>query len=273
MIIRPARPSLRPFVKLLWALEESDLPRPADRERVLPTGAMHLAIRLSNDSLRVFDHAGDAAGHAVGYAVVGGARSTAYLRDVSKPSRSVGAQLHAGACEALFGVPAGELAERHTRLDEIWGRPALELRERLEEAGSLERQLDLFESVLAGRLPRVRGLHPAVAHALERFATAADVSRVVRETGYSHRRFIALFRDSVGLNPKLYCRVLRFRHALERICADPAAPCAELALEAGYSDQAHFSREFRAFTGITPVEYRKDPPPLPNHVPVRRRTR
>lgn len=270
LIVRPPRAPLRPFLKTLWAMDQTSPPHAADRERVLPTGTMHLAVRLSDDSLRLFQNVYDTAGHTIGHSVVGGARATVYLRDVSRPSRSVGAQLHAGACEILFGVPAGELAERHTQLDAIWGRPALEMRERLLEAGSLEQQLDLFESILAGRLPRLRGLHPAVAHALERLPAMTDVSEVVRETGYSHRRFIALFRHAVGLTPKVYCRVLRFGQALERVSTDPAAPHAGLALEAGFSDQAHFNREFREFAGLTPGEYRRDPPLLTYHVPIRR---
>jgi AraC-like DNA-binding protein len=240
-----------------------------DRECVLPTGAMHLAFRLSSQPFRFFNDVEDTAGQAFGHAIVGGARAAPYVREVSGPARSVGALLHPGACNLLFGVTADELAGRHTALDELWGPWVAETRERLLAAGSPAQQLDLFESFLAARLPRVHGLHPAVAHALERFAMTSDVREVVRQTGYSHRRFIALFRQAVGLTPKLYCRVLRFQRTLERMAADPAPALVELALEAGYSDQAHFNREFREFTGLTPEEYRERSPSLPYHVPVR----
>ena len=68
---------------------------------------------------------------------------------------------------------------------------------------------------------------------------------------------IELFREAVGLTPKLYCRVLRFHDALERAAADKLAPWAEIALGAGYSDQAHFNRDFREFAGVTPSWYRQ----------------
>jgi AraC-like DNA-binding protein len=275
LISRPPRPALRPFVKTVWVADQPVPPVPGApaRERVLPTGGMHLAIRLTGEPVRYLGHPADPEGRRLGYAVVGGARAGPYLREAPGPSRSVGAMLQPGASELLFGVPACELAERHTALEDLWERRASELRERLLEAGSPSRQLDLFESLLAARLPEVRGLHPAVAHALARFAAPDSllppVRAVVRETGYSHRRVIALFRSAVGLAPKLYCRVLRFQRALERIARDPRSGQVDAALEAGYSDQPHLVREFQAFAGITPGEYAAAPPRLPNHLPIR----
>jgi len=258
-------------VKSLWASEETVARGGpgAERERVLPTGTAHVVFRLSALPLRLFDGLDDAEGRTIGHAVVGGPRAGFYVRDVSQPVRSVGAELHPGAAEALLAVPAEELAGRHTPLDELWGAAAGRARERLLEADNVARRLDLFESLLAERLPRVRGIHPAVAHALERFAVNVQVRAVVTASGYSHRRFIALFRRAVGLPPKLYCRVLRFRGALDRMAGDRSASWADLALTAGYSDQPHFSREFRELAGLSPGHYRRIAPASAHHVPIR----
>jgi AraC-like DNA-binding protein len=240
----------------------------ADRERVLPTGGMHLVFRLSDHPLRLFNDIHDPTGYRVGHTIVGGARATFYVREISEPVRSVGAQLHPGAADLLFGVPADELAGRHTPLEDLWGRSAIEARERLMEADGPERQLDMLELLLAERLPAVRGLHPAVAHALGRFMTTVDVRQVVKESGYSHRRFIALFHRELGLTPKVYCRLLRFQGALEQVAATPAVSLVEVALDAGYSDQAHFTREFQEFAGLAPGAYRELSPAFPHHVPI-----
>ena len=200
MLIRAPRAALRPFVKTLWA-SDGEVARSApgaERERVLPTGNAHLVFRLSDLPLRLFDRIDDPDGRTLGHSVVGGPRAAFYLRDVSRPVRSVGAELLPGAALALLGVPADELAGRHTPLEELWGEAAREARDRLLEADTAALALELFESLLAARLPRVRGLHPAVAHALERFAMNAPVRDVVRESGMSHRGFIALFRRAVA---------------------------------------------------------------------------
>jgi AraC-like DNA-binding protein len=115
-------------------------------------------------------------------------------------------------------------------------------------------------------------MHPAVAQALVSVRTTNDIRALVAQSGYSHRRFIELFSQTVGLTPKLYSRVLRFQKALQLVATDQSIDhsivWADLALAAGYSDQSHLNREFIEFAGITPEEYRKIAPASPSHVVV-----
>jgi AraC-like DNA-binding protein len=232
---------------------------------------MHLVFRRSDDPLRLFDDTSDREGHLVSTAVVGGARARFYIRDVSQPLCSVGAQLRPGAAEVLFGVHADELAERHTALEDLWGGSVAPMRDRLAEAGSLEQRLDALQELLAQRLPTVRGLHPAVAEALQQLATATSVHEVVRQSGYSHRTFIALFSQAVGLTPKVYSRVRRFQRALRQARRPDPQSWVEIAVAVGYSDQSHFNREFRDYVGVGPTQYRDASPRFAHHVPVVRR--
>src|SRR5258708_22570716 len=106
MVSRSPRPALRPFLKAVWA-DERAFRGGAERELVLPTGAMHVVFRLDHP-LHLFDGLEDRCGRTLDHAIVGGARAAFYVRDVSKPMRSVGAQLRPGAAEVLLGVPASE---------------------------------------------------------------------------------------------------------------------------------------------------------------------
>jgi AraC-like DNA-binding protein len=260
--------ALRPFVRVLWATT-GDVPgeRPP-RERVLPTGGTHLVFLLGPHPLRLCGDPDDGdAGAVVGHAAVGGARATFYVKEVS-PTASVGAQLSPGAIPLLTGAPAEELAGRHTNLEDLWGRAARQSRERIAEAGSPEGRLDALERILSARLPHPRRLHPAVALGLERFEATDRVGDVVRESGYSRRRFGELFRAEIGLAPKVYCRLRRFQQVLWRLAASRDVPWGELALSLGYADQAHFNREFREFAGVTPGAYRRTAPRLPDHLPL-----
>lgn len=264
-------PALRPFVAQVWASDDPggaryDTPW---REHALPSGAMHLVIRLSDHPLRIADAGSGQDAQPVASALVGGMRSRFYLRELQAPSCSVGAVLRPGAAECLFGgVTADELAERHTPLDALWGAAAHRLRERLLALRTPQDRLAVFEAALAARLPHVHGLHPAVAGALAQFQGGVPVAVAVRDSGFSHRRFLELFRQGVGLAPKTYLRVLRFQRVLPILRLEPALPLAALAADLGYSDQSHFNREFLAFSGVTPLAYRERMGADTNHLPM-----
>jgi AraC-like DNA-binding protein len=261
--------ALRPFVERLWASAAGPVDPDVDRECMLPTGTTHVVIRLDRP-VRFFDTIDDDAPSLTGHGFVGGVRSSYYVRDVSEPGTSVGAMLRPGACELLLGVPAAHLAGRPPPLHDLGGATAEAARARIAEACSPDAQLDAFEAILLEQRLRLRAVHPAVAAALHGFANGTSVTEVVRDTGLSHRRFIEVFRRSVGLTPKLYCRVQRFTRVLDRLCHERHLDAIELALAAGYSDQAHLNREFREFTGVSPGRYRELAPASAHHLPLRR---
>ncbi len=264
--------ALRPFVRTLWH-SHSQASSSAQRELSLPTGHAHLVLRLSEHPLRIHADLEDPVCHSLSHSLVGGPRAQYYVREVSHSVESVGAMLLPGAARLLFGVDESELAHLHTPLEDLWGTAARTLRDRLQNAGSPAQKLRLFEQslahVLTARLSKQKPLHPAVAHALLRFEQGAGIDQVVRDVGYSHRRFLTLFRSQVGLAPKRYCQVQRFQQAVALVSAPKTLGLAALATYAGYSDQAHFTREFKDFAGVTPGHYLALAPQGGNHVPLR----
>jgi AraC-like DNA-binding protein len=265
-MIRPPHPALRPFVRDLWITELPRAGRSNDAdERAMPDGLMHIAIRLSHAQIRIHD---STRAQDFGYAVLGGARSGHYVRAGRGPTRSIGATLLPGAARVFFGTSALAFANRHTSLMDLWGAEVSSLREHLIELRRPSLQLDLFELYLLNRLPAIRGVHPAIAASLATLQPDEDVSSMVERSGFSHRRFIELFVESVGLSPKKFMRVRRFQRVLKLLKAQPKAAWAQLALDAGYADQPHLNREFREFAGLAPEDYRRAAPDSPGHVVV-----
>lgn len=269
MLQRAPGMALRPFIASLWASDgPPDAPTagPLRREHVLPTGLMHVVIRLDERPLH-FLQPNTALVSPAPLCLVGGARSQFHAREAVGPSCSVGALLWPGTAALLFGMGANELAQRHTALNDLWGHArADELRAQLCELRGAEERMALLETRLAERLPVLRGLHPRVAGLLRSVAETPSVGAAVRQSGVSHRRFIAEFRHAVGLAPKAYLQVQRLQNALKALRTDPAAPLADVAALAGYADQSHFGREFVAFAGVTPARYRASWPAEANHL-------
>lgn len=266
----PARAALRPFVQLFWASDERAEPcRLPRREAMLPAGTAHIVARLSDEPLRFFNGGDDLSGFTLKGAIVGGARTRPYLKEVGAPSPTVGVQFWPGAASVLLATPAHHFAETHCALEDLWGAAAAaETRERLAAAPTPAARIDAFEEILAARLPKLRGLHPAVAAVLPQLRGARDVGRIVDRSGVSHRHFDRLFTEAVGLRPKLYLRVARFARVIERLTREPDAAWADVAADAGYADQPHFNREFLAFSGFAPGNYRERAGGSGRHVPL-----
>lgn len=254
--------ALRPWVESLWAVP----PRPAaaeanasppmrSREWVMPAGHAHVVIRLGGAPLGLYQDLEQAQPEWLGDAVLAGPYDRAYLKDTTHMSGSVGALLHPGALHALFGIAESALMNRHVRLAEAWPDDAAKLVERINAASSPQEQIAQLEAQLLAHLRPARALHPQVALALPRLAQGQRIDELVRMSGYSHRRFTSLFRQATGMAPKRYACLRRFADALP--ASGKSLSWADLAADAGYSDQAHFVRDFHGFARITPQAYRR----------------
>lgn len=81
----------------------------------------------------------------------------------------------------------------------------------------------------------------------------ARVDPLMDETGWSRRHVTERFRRQLGVSPKAYARLLRFEHASALLSEQPPTrTLADVAMEAGYYDQSHLTRDFVALAGMTP---------------------
>jgi AraC-like DNA-binding protein len=237
---------------------------------MLPAASAHLVIRLGGTPLRLYADEADEVGAFISHAVVGGVRDAPYLKDSRDPAAAVGVVFRPGAAGAFLGAPADHFAGCHTPLDAFWGADAERLRTQLGETDDLNRRLAVMEDALLRRLPRIRGVDPGIMQAALLLDRQRPVGQVAEALDCSHRHFIARFSEAIGLTPKRYARLTRFSRMLRRLQRRPETGLAEIAQDGGYADQAHFNRDFRAFTGISPGRYR-ELGGTGRHVPERRR--
>jgi methylphosphotriester-DNA--protein-cysteine methyltransferase len=204
--------------------------------------------------------------------VVAGPFRRPYRLAAARQSHVVGVVFRPGAARALLGVPAHELADRHVSLEDLWGRAAAELHERVLAATGADARLREMEAVLEARLARSADVaHPLAAAAtglVARTPAGLGVAELGGRLGWSARRLQQVFRDDVGLTPKAYQRLQRFRGALVSLEAAERVGWPAFALHRGYADQPHFIREFRAHAGVTPLQYVLRRGAHLNHVPL-----
>jgi AraC-like DNA-binding protein len=81
------------------------------------------------------------------------------------------------------------------------------------------------------------------------------VSELADYCNLSERQLQRQFQDVIGVSPKTLARTIRFEEIRSRVMFSPETNLTDLAYEFGYTDQAHFIRDFKEFAGKTPGEF------------------
>ncbi len=249
------RPPINEFVDYFWLFDGGQTAR---KEWIVPSGASELVINLRDDEIRIHDREQPDKHRRFSGAVLSGTYSRVLVVDAMQHESMLGVHFKPGGAFPFLGALASELTNSHADLEDLWGRAALELRQRLCTVAESRERFQVMEEVLTCRLRSARKGHPAVSIALRLLGasgTGALVRDVAREIGICQRRFSSVFADQVGLPPKLYCRILRFQQARTLADQSPKPEWAQLASTCGYFDQSHLINDFQEFSGLSPSEY------------------
>jgi AraC-like DNA-binding protein len=164
----------------------------------------------------------------------------------------VGARLHPGRAPALLGLPANELLNQSVPLQALCGATRSEQFQRVREADATRRPTALSEALIADQ-KQFDSYDRLIAQGIRWLARNphGKVEQLSRGLGISPRQLQRRFSAAVGYGPKTFQSVLRFQRLL-RMAGHRKRSLAELAACAGYSDQAHMTREVRRFANEQP---------------------
>jgi AraC-like DNA-binding protein len=225
----PPQP-LRGMIACLWASVV-----PADRDRdalVLPDGCSDLIWEQGRG------------------AFIAGP-DTGPVRAVSLPGTVMaGVRFRPPAGGPAFGLPLSEVRDLRADLADVLPTASNALSPGLHPAIAAERILDVAGTLVADGTPDL-----AVAH-VARLLTdpATRIEQVAADVNLSERQLRRRFHDAVGYGPKTLQRVHRFQRFVRRVDASRGAcDLAVTAIEVGYADQAHLTRDCLALSGLTPA--------------------
>jgi AraC-like DNA-binding protein len=158
------------------------------------------------------------------------------------------------AAHAVLGAAVADLDSAVVTLDDLWGREAARISERLGDLSSWEDRFAWTDAWLARRCAAAPQLAPEVAWAWRGIVAGRGVVRIehlAAELGWSRKRLWSRFHSQIGLPPKRAAKLVRFDHAVHALVAGQDA--AGVAADGGYADQSHLHRDVVAFTGLTPA--------------------
>ena len=244
-------PDLVPFIQCYWSLQGSSVGA-AGPERILPDGCLELIFNFAD----VFEEVAEGGALRVQPKVLLVGQMTRYMH--ARPSGGIdllAIRFRPAGAARFLSCPLYEFTDTTvsgTEVDQAWGICYEELGNSLasERITILERTLRV-----RGR-DRMNG--PLVARVVRDIMRAGGNIRIedlASRAGMSMSALQRAFQRHVGVRPKLLARIFRVQKALDMHERIATLTVSEIAQRCGYFDQAHFSRDFAAITGLAPATF------------------
>lgn len=181
-----------------------------------------------------------------GELVVAGPDTRAYVAASEAGVRHAAIRFAPGTAPGFLGVPAREIRDKRVPLAELWSPSrSRRLADRIGMAADPGPALEEAAVGLIDEPP-----DRLVAHVVSGVRRGVAVPALAGSVGLSERQLYRRCLDAFGYGPKMLDRVLRLNLALDR--ARTGLSLAEVAARTGYADQAHFTRDVKALTGVPP---------------------
>ncbi|HMB63925.1 MAG TPA: AraC family transcriptional regulator [Eudoraea sp.] len=155
---------------------------------------------------------------------------------------------------------------------QVLGNSVLGFRAELKTCASPDDKISRAESWLLSQLGDVSFSGEVIQHfvtQIKEVPAAINLKEISKKSGYSQKQFIHLFKKYVGLTPKQFHRIVRFNEILGVIHKKERINWADVHTKCGYYDQAHFIKDFQAFSGLNPEKYLEDQGEWPHYMPVK----
>jgi AraC-like DNA-binding protein len=254
-VARPARPSRVAGVDMAGFRDRGRTPVGL---RLIPHPAVTVALVFGGGTVAVDDASGRqrrgslVSGLGLGFGAIRVRRAENF--------ECVQVRLSPVVARAVLGASPADLGGAVVALDDLWGREASRIGERLGDVSSWEDRFALTDALLARRYAAGSPVDREVAWAWGRIVASRGLVRVddlAAELGWSRKRLWSRFHAQIGLPPKRAAKLVRFDRAAHRLAAGQAA--SRVAADGGYTDQSHLHRDVMAFTGTTPATVPSEP--------------
>lgn len=159
----------------------------------------------------------------------------------------------------FFSLPLSELTNQSIALYDIAGKDGSLLEDQIENSCSMEERVQYLESFLLKKLlekeyydfKRIN----SVIQKIISLEGEISVDEMSREACLSNKQLERKFAKYIGMTPKQYLKIVRFQKSLKIKEINPHLSLTTLAHDCGYYDQAHFIKDFKLITGMTPKSF------------------
>lgn len=224
------------------------------QQRILPDTCADIIFNIGEDVITIDN--GDKIAPYTAFAV---GTMTAFQDSLmAAGTQLLGIRFRPGGLYAFTGLPLQQITDVHLPLIEMAGHWHALLEPILAKENLLSAKIRCVEKFLLQQLPERKIITESMRHGIAQIQQSkgnAAVETLAASVFMSPRNFERHFLQTVGVSPKKFSRIVRFIAIKQQLKRNINTPLLSLALENGFYDHAHLTREFSAFSGVSPTMY------------------
>lgn len=250
-------PDLQALVKFYWTLEV-----PAEyeskKQRIIPDGCIEMAFILGDDIRR---YVSEDEFILQPRAMLIGQRSEPFHIESLGRVQSFAATFYPYGFANFISEPIKTLANKETPIASLFQEAAAGLEQQIFQATSTQERIDIIEAFLFDQINGKATIDHIVKTTVDLLLStrgSTPINQLLNQDQSKRRQLERKFVKQIGLSPKQLSKVIRLQTALHLLLNEEGESLTRIAYESDYYDQAHFIKDFKRFTGISPSEFLGD---------------
>jgi AraC-like DNA-binding protein len=245
---------LAAFVKCYWTLE---LPKEItpERQRIVPDGCMEMIFEYG-DSYR--QYRSDGSFFIQPKCLVFGQITEPLEIEATGETGIFAVRFHPGGFIPFATIPIVEMENRPVPLDELFGDEGIRLEKEMLSAETTDERIEIIERFLLDRLVSQKSIDNIAKSSVElifELNGQLSVDELSDHLKINRRQLERKFSSVIGLSPKQLSKIIRLQATLKMIANSQFTSLTAIAYEGNYYDQAHFIKDFKEFTGMSPKKF------------------
>ena len=252
-VYEPAK-ELQPFIKCFWSLEATASPV-AEKQRIVPDGCMEMIFHCGDLYEQFLD---DGKTILQPRSFVFGQITRPLEIAPTGASNIIAARFHPDGFAPFNTMPLPEMENKAVSLNSLFNKEGLQLEKQVLGASTTAKRITIIETFLLNKLSSPEVTDRVAKQSVEtliKLKGQLSVDDLAAQLKINRRQLERKFSSAIGLSPKQLAKVIRLQATLKMLEKRQFTSLTSLAYENGYFDQAHFIKDFKEFTGMSPGQF------------------
>ncbi len=248
-------PDLESLISCYWALEVPAEEHP-QKQRIIPDGTIEMAFILGEDIKRYIN---DNEFILQPRSMVLGQIIEPFYIEPTGYVDTFAIRFYPFGFANFVDIPIQNLANKETPLKDLFGKQATEtLEKRITLAENVKEKIQIIEEFLLNKLHEESTIDKIVETTIDVLISSngnESISNIINKDKSKRRQLERKFKQQIGISPKQLGKIIRLQAALKLLLNQETKKLTNIAYQCEYYDQAHFTKDFKEFTGITPKDF------------------